>query len=202
MFDARLRPWIDRSLDPLGRWLAIRGISANQVTVVGIFFGVLAFFFVAFGLPLVALSLIILNRFADGLDGAVARASKQTDFGGYLDLVVDFIFYSAIPMAFAIADPGNAIAACFLCVSFMGTASSFLGFAILAAKHNVDTDIRGKKAFYYLGGLTEGTETLLVLCAMAIWPAYFIYFAWVFGLLCWVTTGTRIYMAYTKFANH
>ena len=201
MFDARLRPWIDRSLDPLGRWLAIRGMSANQVTVVGIFFGFLAFFFVAVGLPLVALSLIILNRFADGLDGAVARASKQTDFGGYLDLVVDFIFYSAIPLAFAIADSRNAIAACFLCVSFMGTASSFLGFAILAAKHNIETDAQGKKAFYYLGGLTEGAETIIVLSAMVIWPAYFIYFAWVFGLLCWVTTAVRIFTAYRKFAS-
>ena len=202
MLDARFRPLIDRSLNPFGRWLLAHGVSANHVTLVGAFFGLLAFVFVAADLPYIALWFILLNRLADGLDGAVARAAGQTDFGGYLDLVVDFIFYSALPMAFVIADPGNAMAACFLCVSFMGTASSFLGFAILAAKHNIETDIRGRKAFYYLGGLTEGTETLLVLCAMAIWPAYFIYFAYVFGLLCWFTTGTRIYMAYTMFANH
>lgn len=202
MFDARLRPWIDRSLNPLSQWLLIRGLRANHVTIAGAFFGLLAFFFVAVGLPFIALWLIILNRFADGLDGAVARASEQSDFGGYLDIVVDFIFYSAIPLAFAIADPKNAVAACFLCVSFMGTASSFLGFAILAAKHNIETDIQGQKTFYYLGGLTEGAETILVLCAMVIWPAYFIYFAWVFGLLCWITTGVRIYMTYRQFADH
>ena len=142
----------------------------------------------------------ILNRVADGLDGAVARASGQTDFGGYLDLVVDFIFYSAIPLAFAIANPDHAVAACFLCVSFMGTASSFLGVAILAAKHNIETDIRGKKAFYYLGGLTEGLETVLLLCAMALWPGYFAYLAWGFGLFCWVTTVSRIHMAHSMFA--
>ena len=79
-------------------------------------------------------------------------------------------------------------------------ASSFLGVAILAAKHNIETDIRGKKAFYYLGGLTEGSETILLLCAMALWPDYFAYLAWGFGLLCWVTTGTRIYSAYSMFA--
>ena len=201
MFDSRLRPLIDRSLNPPGRWLMELGIIANHVTIAGAFFGLLAFIFVAIDLSFFALWLIILNRVADGLDGAVARAAGQTDFGGYLDLVADFVFYSAIPLAFAIADPAKAIAACFLCVSFMGTASSFLGFAILAAKHNIETDIRGKKAFYYLGGVTEGTETILVLCAMVIWPSYFIYFAWGFGLLCWVTTGTRIHMAYTMFAN-
>jgi len=199
MFDARLRPLIDRAVDPIGGWMASCGISANQVTIAGLFLGVLAFFFIAIGLPFIALWFIILNRVADGLDGAVARATGQTDFGGYLDLVVDFVFYSATPLAFAIAEPDFAIAACFLCVSFMGTASSFLGFAILAAKHNLETDIRGKKTFYYLGGLTEGAETILVLCAMALWPAYFAYFAWGFGLLCWVTTATRIHAAYTLF---
>ena len=201
MLDSQLRPWVDRSLDPLGRWLYERGVAANHITIAGAFLGVLAFTFIVAALPHIALWLLILNRFADGLDGAVARSAGQTDFGGYIDLVSDFIFYSAVPLAFAIADPGNAIAACFLCVSFMGTASSFLGFAILASKHNIETSVQGKKSFYYLGGLTEGTETIVVFCAMLIWPSYFIYFAWLFGLLCWITTGTRIFMTYQMFAE-
>ena len=150
MFDAKLRPLIDFGLDPVGRWLAGFGVSANHVTVAGAVFGLMAFIFIAVDLTFVGLWMIILNRLADGVDGAVARALGQTDFGGYLDLVVDFIFYSAMPLAFAIANPDYALAACFLCVSFMGTASSFLGVAILAAKHNIKTDIYGKKAFYYL----------------------------------------------------
>ena len=200
MFDAKIRPLIDSSLNPIGRWLASCGITANHVTITGAGFGLLAFIFIAFDLAIAGLCMIILNRVADGLDGAVARSTGHTDFGGYLDLVVDFIFYSAIPLAFAIANPDHALAACFLCVSFMGTASSFLGVAILAAKHNIQTEIRGKKAFYYLGGLTEGSETILLLCVMAIWPNHFAYFAWGFGLLCWVTTGTRIYLAHNMFA--
>ena len=200
MFDAKLRPLIDRGLDPIGHRLAGYGISANNVTIVGAGFGLLAFIFIAVDLAFFGLWMIILNRVADGVDGAVARASGQTDFGGYLDLVVDFIFYSAIPLAFAIASPEHALAACFLCVSFMGTASSFLGVAILAAKHNISTETRGKKTFFYLGGLTEGSETILIFCAMALWPNYFAYLAWGFGFLCWVTTGTRIYLAHSMFA--
>ena len=200
MFDAKLRPIVDNCLDPVGHWFAAVGVSANQVTVAGALIGLLACIFIAIEFSFVGLWLILLNRLADGVDGAVARATGQTDFGGYLDLVLDFIFYSAIPLAFAISNPDNAIAACFLCVSFMGTACSFLGVAILAAKHNIQTDARGKKAFYYLGGLTEGSETILLFCAMALWPDYFVQMAWVFGVLCWVTTGIRIYWAHNMCA--
>jgi len=199
MFDAQIRPMIDQLLNPVGRALVRLGVTANQVTLAGTGFGLLAAGCVAFEMFQTALWLVLLNRIADGVDGAVARASRSSNFGGYLDIVSDFIFYSAIPFAFALARPENALAAAFLIFSFIGTASSFLGFAILAEKHQVTTEIRGKKTFYYLGGLTEGAETVLLLLAMLIWPDYFSIMALLFGLLCWVTTGTRIYAAYRQF---
>ncbi|MDO7560641.1 MAG: CDP-alcohol phosphatidyltransferase family protein [Paracoccaceae bacterium] len=199
MFDAQLRPLIDRLLNPIGRGLVALGMTANQVTMIGAAFGLIAAGCVAAGLFYPALWFVIANRVIDGLDGAVARASRSSDFGGYLDIVSDFIFYSAIPMAFAVARPETALAAAFLIFSFIGTATSFLGFAILAEKHQVTTKIRGKKAFYYLGGLTEGTETILLFLAMLVWPDYFSLMAIIFGILCWVTTGTRIYAAYRQF---
>jgi phosphatidylglycerophosphate synthase len=199
MFDAQLRPLIDRLLNPIGRGLVALGMTANQVTMIGAAFGLIAAGCVAAGLFYPALWFVTANRVIDGLDGAVARASRSSDFGGYLDIVSDFIFYSAIPMAFAVARPETALAAAFLIFSFIGTATSFLGFAILAEKHQVTTQIRGKKAFYYLGGLTEGTETILLFLAMLVWPNYFSLMAIVFGILCWVTTGTRIYAAYRQF---
>jgi phosphatidylglycerophosphate synthase len=199
MFDAQLRPLIDRLLDPIGQGLVRLGVTANQVTMIGATFGLIAAGCVAAGLFHTALWFVIANRVLDGMDGAVARASRSSDFGGYLDIVSDFIFYSAIPMAFAVAQPETALAAAFLIFSFIGTATSFLGFAILAEKHHVTTQIRGKKAFYYLGGLTEGTETILLLLAMLVWPDYFSVMAIIFGILCWVTTGTRIYAAYRQF---
>ena len=199
MFDAQLRPLIDRLLDPIGQGLVRLGVTANQVTMIGAAFGLIAAGCVAAGLFHTASWFVIANRVIDGMDGAVARASRSSDFGGYLDIVSDFIFYSAIPMAFAVAQPETALAAAFLIFSFIGTATSFLGFAILAEKHHVTTKIRGKKAFYYLGGLTEGTETILLLLAMLVWPDYFSVMAFIFGILCWVTTGTRIYAAYRQF---
>ena len=199
MFDAQIRPLIDRLLNPVGRGLVALGVTANQVTMIGAGFGLIAAGCVAAGLFYPAWWFVIANRVIDGLDGAVARASRSSDFGGYLDIVSDFIFYSAIPLAFAVARPETALAAAFLIFSFIGTATSFLGFAILAEKHHVTTQIRGKKAFYYLGGLTEGTETILLFLAMLVWPDYFSLMAIIFGILCWVTTGTRIYAAYRQF---
>ena len=199
MFYAQLRPLIDRLLNPIGRGLVTLGVTANQVTIIGAAFGLIAAGFVAASLFYLALWFVIANRVIDGLDGAVARASRSSDFGGYLDIVSDFIFYSAIPLAFAVARPETALAAAFLIFSFIGTATSFLGFAILAEKHHVTTQIRGKKAFYYLGGLTEGTETILLFIAILVWPDYFSVMAIIFGILCWVTTCTRIYAAYRQF---
>ena len=199
MFDAHIRPMMDRLLNPIGRVLAARGVTANHVTIIGVLCGLAAAVCVAFQLFDIAFWLILLNRVADGLDGAVARASAPTDFGGYLDIICDFVFYSAIPFAFATAQSENALASAFLIFSFIGTASSFLAFAILAEKHNISSEIRGKKTFFYLGGLTEGAETILLLLAMVTWPSYFIFMAFGFGLLCWVTTMTRIYAAYSQF---
>jgi phosphatidylglycerophosphate synthase len=201
VLDAQIRPHMDRLLNPVGRSLAARGVMANHITIIGVLFGLAASVSVAFQLFDIAFWLILMNRVADGLDGAVARASMTSDFGGYLDIVCDFVFYSAIPFAFAVALLENALASAFLIFSFIGTASSFLAFAILAEKHNISTEIRGKKAFYYLGGLTEGGETILLLLAMVIWPSYFIFMAFGFGLLCWVTTITRIHAAYRQFSN-
>ena len=192
MFDAALRPLVDRMLDPVGRGLAAAGVTANQVSVVGFVLGIAAATAVASGGTVLAVVLLAVNRLCDGLDGAVARASGPTDLGGFLDITLDFIIYSAIVFAFALADPANATAAAFLIFSFVGTGTSFLAFAIIAQKRDISTDIRGKKSFFHLGGLTEGLETIIFLTAVIIMPSYFGPLAWSFGALCWITTTTRI----------
>ena len=196
MLDARLRRLIDPPLDRLSAPLVARGISANAVTVAGFVLGLGAAAAIAKGAYLLGLALLLLNRLCDGLDGAVARRRGLTDLGGFLDIVLDFLIYAAVPFAFALADPAaNALAAAFLIFSFMGTGSSFLAYAIMAAKRGVSSELRGRKSLYYLGGLTEGTETILAFVLACLWPALFPSIALVFGLLCWLTTATRIAVA-------
>ena len=201
MFDAQLRPLVDRVLDPVGALVARTGVTANQISFAGFALGLGAAVAVAFGAGTAAVLLIIANRLLDGLDGAVARSTGSTDLGAYLDITLDFLFYSAVPFAFAIADPANATAAAFLIFSFVGTGSSFLAFAIIAQKRGISTEIRGKKGFFYLGGLTEGSETIIFLLVVAFWPDLFVPLAWVFGCLCWITTVTRVRYAIDRFSD-
>ena len=201
MFDARLRPLVDRILDPVGAFVARRGVTANQVSFAGFGLGIAAAIAVALGFEIAAVVLIIANRVCDGLDGAVARSTGGTDLGAYLDITLDFLFYSAVPFAFAVADLANAMAAAFLIFSFVGTGSSFLAFAIIAQKRGISTEIRGKKGFFYLGGLTEGSETIIFLLVVAFRPDLFVPLAWVFGCLCWITTITRVWYAIESFSD-
>jgi len=199
MFDAALRNIIDPPLNMLGARLAASGIGANTVTIIGFAIGLIAIPFIAGEEYLVALALILINRVFDGLDGAVARQSLLSDFGGYLDIVCDFIFYGGIVFGFALAHSENALPAAFLVFSFMGTTSTFLTYAVMAEKHKITTEIRGIKSLYYLGGLTEGGETIFAFILFCLFPTYFVEIAVVFGCMCWITTGTRIYAAWVSF---
>jgi phosphatidylglycerophosphate synthase len=196
MLDARLRPLIDGPLNRMGAALAHRGIAAHEVTLFGLFMGLLAAGMLAAGLPGgMALAPLALGRLADGLDGAVARATEKTDFGGLLDIVADFTFYAAIPLAFALRDGGNAVAAAFLLASFYINGASFLGFAVMAEKRGLETQSQGEKTLYYSAGLLEGTETIGFFVVLCLWPAWFVPLALVFGLLCLFTTLARMALA-------
>jgi phosphatidylglycerophosphate synthase len=199
MLDPLMRRIIDPPLDRAGRRLAGVGISANAVTIGGFAIGLLAIPGLAVQWYGVALAAILLNRLADGLDGAVARHTTLTDFGGYLDIVCDFIVYAGVAFGFALARPENAVPAAFLILSFVGTGTSFLAFAILAAKRALASEARGRKSLYYLGGLTEGTETIAVFTAFCLFPRAFPVLAYVFGALCWLTTASRVMTARRNF---
>ncbi len=191
MIDATLLPLQRRALAPLARAIAARGISADQITLAGFVLGALALPALAFGQFGLALGLIALNRLADGLDGAVARLTGPTDRGAFLDIALDFLFYALVPLGFALADPAYALPAAVLLVAFVGTGSSFLAFASIAAKRGIGADVYPGKGLYYLGGLTEGAETIAVFAAMCLWPAAFPALAYVFAVACAVTTLTR-----------
>lgn len=201
MLDALLRPVIDPVLTRQGRRLARLGLTADAVTLAGLALGLAAAGLIALGHPGWALLPLLLSRLADGLDGAVARATRRTDFGGYLDITCDFLFYGAIPLGFVLTDPAaNGAAGAFLLTSFYFNGASFLGYAILAEKHGLHSHARGAKSLYFTGGLLEGTETIAFFVALCLWPALFAPLAWGFGALCFVTAGARLLLARRVFA--
>jgi phosphatidylglycerophosphate synthase len=196
MLDSTMRRFIDRPLNAAGRALARRGATPDAVTLAGLGFGLVMAAMIAGGAGALALLPLALSRLADGLDGAVARATAKTDFGGYLDITCDFIFYGAIPLAFALRDPdANALPAAFLLATFYINGASFVGFALLAERRGMTTQAQGEKSLYYSAGLLEGTETIVFFVLLCLLPQHFASLAWAFGALCLVTTGARILLA-------
>jgi phosphatidylglycerophosphate synthase len=200
MLDGAVRRLIEPGLDRLGAALARRGISADQVTVLGFAIGVAAAGAIAAKLYLPGLALILASRLCDGLDGAVARASEKTDRGGFLDIVLDFAFYGIIPLAFVVAEPeANAVAGAVLLASFYVNGASFLAYAVMAEKRKLQTEARGEKSLYFTSGLAEATETIVAFCLMCLFPYAFVIIAYVFAAMTLATAGARIALAVRVF---
>ena len=195
MFDRHARRLIDPPLNRLGRAMAARGWTANGVSLLGLALGLIAAVCIALGAPTLALVPLLASRMADGLDGAVARATVRTDFGGYLDIACDFAFYAVIPLSFVFLDADNGLAAAFVLASFYVNGTSFLGYAVLAEKRGLSTQAQGVKSLYYSNGLLEGTETIVYFVLLCLFPMAFAPLSWVFGGLCFLTATLRIHGA-------
>jgi len=200
MFDSQLRTLLDPTLNAIGRRLARAGFTANGMTLIGLVIGLLASVMIYSGHTWYALIPLLLGRAADGLDGAVARATQTTDFGGYFDISADFLFYGSVPFAFVLMDPmHNGVAGAFLLASFYFNGTSFLGYAIVAEKRGMKTTAQGVKSLYYSNGLLEGGETIAFFVLLCIFPDWFAVAAWVFGSACFATGALRIYSAQQMF---
>ncbi|MGD8112739.1 CDP-alcohol phosphatidyltransferase family protein [Vibrio sp. TRT 17S01] len=193
-FSIQVIRWpLTQSATLLNKW----GVTANQTTFIGFLIGCLAFPALTIENYGLALLFIVMNRIADGLDGALARIQGITDAGGFLDISLDFLFYSLIPFGFVVANPeANAVAGAFLIFSFIGTGCSFLAFAVMAGKRGIDNPVYKHKSLYYMSGLTEGTETIACFVLFCLLPQHFALIAYIFGSACWFTTFTRIYSGF------
>jgi phosphatidylglycerophosphate synthase len=190
------RPLIERA----AREVRERGFTADQVTLTGFGLGLFSALCVALGYHLFAILPLLAGRACDGVDGAVARADGATDRGAFLDIGLDFIFYGSIPLAFAVSNPANnALAAATLLAAFVGTGSSFLAYAIIAEKRGLKSTAYPTKSIYYLGGLTEGTETIACFVAMCLWPQHFAAIAYFYAALCALTTVMRLVAGWRAF---
>lgn len=179
-----------------------QGISANMISLTGFLLGMLTVPCLLLNWYGLALVCILLNRIADGLDGYVARLNTPTDAGAYLDITLDFIFYSAVVFGFALADPeNNSLAAAALIFSFIGTGCSFLAFGIMAERRDISNFRYPNKGFYYLDGLAEGFETIVFLVLCCLFPNRFVIFAWTFAGICYLTTIIRVVSGYRTLQN-
>ena len=202
MLDGRLKRHLDPLLTRLGARLAGWGVTANGVTYLAFAVGLASALAIALGHTWWGLALLLLSRLGDGLDGAVARQTGSTDFGGLIDIVLDFAFYGVIPFAFIVLDPAaNAIAGGLLLLSFYINGASFLAYAIVAEKRGETTEQRGAKSIYFTTGLAEATETYLAFAVVCLWPGAFPTTATVFAVICFYTAASRLVLARRAFGS-
>ena len=202
MIDANIRRLIDPPLARAGQRLAAAGIGADALTIGGCLLGLAAALAIAAGQFYIALALLIANRVADGLDGAIARATRPTDRGAFLDIALDFLVYAAVPLGFAAWSPhANAFAAALLLASFVANGSAFLAFSTLAEKRGIKTTRQGQKSVYYLSGIAEGFETIAFMIAFCLFPTAFPILAIIFATLCWISAVGRLVLGWTLLAG-
>ena len=195
MLDHLMRRLID---PPLNGVAAVwpRRVSANQITIFGLALGIVCFLAIAVNAMTAALVLLALNRLADGLDGAVARARAPSELGAYLDVVSDFVLWGLLPIGFIILDSNNAVAAAILLSSFSMSMTVFLAFAIMAEKRGLETNAQGSKSFFYIDGLAEGTETIAFFAIVIIWPGAFIPAAFIYAGIVYLSVIGRVASSY------
>ncbi|MCU0831237.1 MAG: CDP-alcohol phosphatidyltransferase family protein [Rhizobiaceae bacterium] len=193
MFDGSLRRIVDPFLLAVARPLAQAGATPDGVTLFGFALALAAAAAIMAGWLMTGFALMVASRLCDGLDGTIAKLTKPSDFGGYLDIVLDFAFYGLIPLSFAVFDPqANALPAAVLLLSFYVNGASFLALSAIAAKRGMTTEARGRKSFYFPTGLAEAGETFAVFAAFCLFPAWFGMIAYGFAALCFLTAAARI----------
>lgn len=201
MRDVMLRKQKDLWLEPIAvKYLG--AVHPNIISFIALLIGLLAATAVIYQLYWYALVLWIFNRILDGLDGLIARIHhKQSDFGGYLDLILDFIVYLVFPISFVIASPttgtffaGNFWALVALLSSYYVNTASWMGLSTLLEKRRLASPDR-QTSMEMPAGLIEGAETILFYSMFCIFPAYIGYLFWLMAALVLLTACQRVVWA-------
>ena len=198
MFDRQIHKYTQKPLQYIAK-LFLKFISPNHMTLIGFSFGVLMCLSIIIDQYLIAIIFLFLNRLSDGLDGAMARLQTPTPLGGYLDIVLDFLIYGGFVLSFGITEQNNTLLSMVLLFCYLGTGSTFLAkAAILPSLTNQNLNEEIPKSFHYAVGLVEGTETIVFMVLCLLFPNLFIYFSFIFVILCLITIVFRIIVCYKE----
>jgi len=197
MRDSMLREQKDKLMMPMADQL-FGAVHPNILSITALGVGLLAAGAVAGQFYMAGLILWLFNRILDGLDGVVARAhNKQSDFGGYLDLVLDFIVYLAIPIALLFAQPtqANLWAGIILLAVYVLNLLSWTTLSTLIEKRSLQSANR-LTSVEMPTGIVEGAETIVFYCLFILFPAYVPHLFIAMSILVLITAAQRVWWAY------
>lgn len=175
MLDKQLIILTNYPLELLGKICVFLRISPLAITLANIPITIIIFICILKEFFIVAIILIIINRILDGLDGVVARQTNTNSVrGAYMDLVVDYLFYTAVPLAHGILNPEkNAIATMLILAVFILSGINFIASSSAAHKLDITSSRFPQKNFYYHSNLIEGSETILYVLTITMFPNFF-----------------------------
>lgn len=197
MLDPTTRLAKERLLNPIAAYLS--SIHPNAITLLSLFLGLIAIVTAWQGHYAVALVFWLLNRTADGLDGAMARIhEKQSDLGGYFDILSDYFVYAFLPFALVLSRPSPSlyiILGVLLGVYYINTAS-WMYLAGILEKRRAGAAVRGDMTTITMpGGLIGGTETIIFYCLFFLFPGLIAWLFILFSVLIAFTVGQRVVWA-------
>jgi phosphatidylglycerophosphate synthase len=198
MLDRSLRAYKEELLNPIADKL-LSNVHPTTLTVIGFGFGVGAGVAGWMGASVLGLLLWAVNRILDGLDGTVARRyNKQTDLGGYIDILLDDTIYVWVVIGLALG--ANTVpvyvAALFLLASYRVNAASWMYISTLLEKRQQGAKSQGEFTSVTMPpGLIEGTETVVAYVLFFALPGYLLPLFAVFAALVTVTAAQRLVWA-------
>jgi CDP-diacylglycerol--glycerol-3-phosphate 3-phosphatidyltransferase len=183
LFDGRWRSSVETGLKPVGSSLRRSGITADQMTAVGLVLSALCAVAIGSGRLIIGLLLLILSAVPDVLDGAVAKASGTASprgafFDSVSDRVSDGLVLGGVAWYIAGHDGGRA---------------TLLPFAVLAVSSLISYERAKAESLGYSarGGLMERAERIIAIC-----------FGLAFGLLVpvlWIMLALTSFTAVQRF---
>ncbi len=194
MIDDPFRQWLARRWSAPAVALHRAGITANQVTVVAAVLGVTAAALVAVQLTWFGIALWLVSRLLDGYDGMLARlASSSSLYGGYLDITLDMLAYTAMAIAFAIAMPADVLLWMLVLLGYVLAITTTLALSSLVEK--ADRQLGGDRSLQFTRALAEGGETTIVYVVIALAPSVSRYALVVWIALLAITVVQRTALA-------
>lgn len=174
VLDRLTRPLKDKLLNPIVKLLGST-VSPNTITLFSFLLGLGSVYFILYNRLSLALVFWLLNRIFDGLDGAVAReGGVQSDFGGYLDILVDFILYAMIPFAFTYAFGLGQTSWIFLAgmISlFYINSASWMYLSAILEKRKAGSESNDEQTSITMpSAIVEGTETIIIFTLFYLFP--------------------------------
>jgi len=195
MFDTPLRKFKDQIGAPLAR--SLNRISPSVITALALAAGLLAAWFAFTQSYFAAFGFWILNRVLDGLDGLMARLhNKQSDFGGYVDILTDFVVYAALPIGLVVGSPSNEryLALAILLASFYVNSASWMYLSAILEKRAAH-DSETQTTIIMPAGLIGGFETIIAYGIFILFPTYITILFSIFAVLVFITVIQRLVWA-------